>query len=133
MKDEDAIQMPHDKRITIAALKERFDRLDQVYSSRELLNDLYQRRYLNAPADRLCQRFDYKVVVFGHTHNAMLDKDFFLVKDRIYANTGSWCKQNAYCVEIDKPVSSGRPIKVWLQKIDDKGKIVPKDRLIASV
>ncbi len=62
------------------------------------------------------------MVVFGHTHNAMIDKDFFLVRDRIYANTGSWCKDNAYCVEIDKNDTPATTC-VRLQRVDQRGRI----------
>ena len=54
----------------------------------------------------------------------MIDKDFFLVQDRIYANTGSWCKQNAYCIEVDKQPDSARPTKVTLHKVGGKGQIL---------
>ncbi|MCK5347667.1 MAG: metallophosphoesterase, partial [Candidatus Heimdallarchaeota archaeon] len=102
MGDEDPILLPNERKITIGKLKERYEKLSDVYNKRELIADLFQRRYLNGPADRLCQKYDFNIVVFGHTHNAMIDKDYFLVEDRIYANTGSWCKDKAYCVEIDK-------------------------------
>ena len=62
-------------------------------------------------------------MVFGHTHNALIDKDFFLVKDRIYANTGCFCKDNAYCVEIDKGTDPKRPIKVSLNKVESAGEM----------
>ncbi len=122
MHDKDSIKMPDQKKVSIGSLKERYEKLSEIYSLSELISDLYQRRYLNGPADRLCQKYDFKVVVFGHTHNAMIDKDFFLVEDRIYANTGSWCKNNAYCVEIDKSDASNTT-QVFLHKIDKKGKI----------
>jgi UDP-2,3-diacylglucosamine pyrophosphatase LpxH len=122
LSDKGKIRMPGGKSITVGELKERYERLSGVYSQTELISDLYQRRYLNGPADRLCGKNDFQVVVFGHTHNAMLDKDFFLVEDRIYANTGSWCKEHAYCVEIDKGPSS-LPTKVMLHKVTGKGKI----------
>ena len=126
MGDEDSIQMPNNKEITIGKLKERYDRLSDVYNKRELIVDLYQRRYLNGPADRLCQKFDFNIIVFGHTHNAMIDKDYFLVEDRIYANTGSWCKDNAYCIEIDKNPRSSQPVKVNLYRVRDDGTVKRK-------
>lgn len=101
MKGTDSIVLPQQKKISIQALKQRFERLSDVYNLNELINDLYQRRYLNGPAERLCKRFNFNVVIFGHTHNAMLDKDWFFTEDRIYANTGCWCKPNAHCVEVD--------------------------------
>ena len=102
MTGDDEVLLPGDNRISINQLKERYQKLGEVYNLSELISDLYERRYLNGPADRLCQQNDYRVVVFGHTHNALIDMDFFLVKDRIYANTGCFCKDKAYCVEIDK-------------------------------
>lgn len=126
MGDEDSIQMPNNKEITIGKLKERYDRLSDVYNKRELIVDLYQRRYLNGPADRLCQKFDFNIIIFGHTHNAMIDKDYFLVEDRIYANTGSWCKDNAYCIEIDKNPRSSQPVRVNLYRVRDDGTVKRK-------
>jgi UDP-2,3-diacylglucosamine pyrophosphatase LpxH len=123
MSGDDEILLPDDKRVTINDLKERYKKLNGVYNLNELISDLYQRRYLHGPADRLCQKYDYRIVVFGHTHNALIDKDFFLVKDRIYANTGSFCKDNAYCVEIDKSSDPKSPIKVSLNKVESTGEM----------
>jgi UDP-2,3-diacylglucosamine pyrophosphatase LpxH len=123
MTDEDAVFMPGKQKIKIHRIKDRYDKLSEIYNLGQLINDLYQRRYLNAPADRLCQRHDYNVVVFGHTHNATIDKDFFLVEDRIYANSGSWCKKNAYAVEINKTPDPSEPTQVFLHKVDKKGEI----------
>jgi len=123
MKETDNIVMPGQKKITIADLKLRFEKLNDIYTLNELISDLYQRRYLNGPADRLCSKHDLNVVIFGHTHNAMIDKDWFLTEDRIYANTGSWCKDNAYSVEVDKSQDPKRPTFVRLHKVDMDGKI----------
>lgn len=125
MGDGDYIEMPNNK-VKIGELKQRYERLSDIYNKRELIADLYQRRYLNGPADHLCQKYDFNIVVFGHTHNAMIDKDFFLVEDRIYANTGSWCKDKAYCVEIDKNPRSSQPVKVNLYQVNDNGTVSKK-------
>jgi UDP-2,3-diacylglucosamine pyrophosphatase LpxH len=126
MRDDDPIFMPYGKKITIGELKVRYEKLSDIYNKRELIADLFQRRYLNGPADRLCQKYDFNIVIFGHTHNAMIDKDYFLVEDRIYANTGSWCKDKAYCVEIDKsPRASGR-VRVNLYRVRDDGSVKRK-------
>jgi UDP-2,3-diacylglucosamine pyrophosphatase LpxH len=121
MKETDNIVLPQQKKISIEDLKKRFERLSEVYSLNELINDLYQRRYLNGPADRLCKRFDFNVVIFGHTHNAMLDKDWFLTDDRIYANTGCWCKKNAHSVEVDKSQDTKKKTRVRLHKVNPDG------------
>ncbi len=120
---DDTIEMPGGRLVTITELMERYARLAEVYSASDLLRDLYDRRYLHARADRLCKQLDVDIIVFGHTHNAVLDKDFFLVSDRIYANTGSWCKPNAYCVEIDKSNNPSVPVKVRLHKVGADGEI----------
>lgn len=123
MRDRDEIKLPNRQAVSIGALKDRFERLSGVYSKTELINDLYQRRYLHGPADRLCRQQDFNVVVFGHTHNALIDKDFFLIEDRIYANTGSWAKDHAYCVEIDKSQDPASPTKVHLHSVKMDGSI----------
>ena len=122
LKETDGIVLPGQKKISIQALKERFQKLSEVYSINELISDLYQRRYLNGPADRLCKRYEFQVVVFGHTHNAMLDKDWFLTADRIYANSGCWCKPNAHSVEVDKSQDTKKQkTRVRLHKVNLKG------------
>ncbi len=121
MGDDNTILMPNKRKITIGELKVRYEKLSDVYNKRELVADLFQRRYLNGPADRLCQKYDFNIVVFGHTHNAMIDKDYFLVEDRIYANTGSWCKDKAYCVEIDKSPRASGQVRVSLYSVRDDG------------
>jgi UDP-2,3-diacylglucosamine pyrophosphatase LpxH len=123
MRDDDPILMPNERKITIGELKERYKELSDVYNKRELIADLFQRRYLNGPADRLCQKHDFNVVIFGHTHNAMIDKDYFLVEDRIYANTGSWCKDKAYCVEIDKSQRASSQVRVRLYRVKEDGSL----------
>lgn len=59
--------------------------------------------YLDDAADRLCKKNDTNIVVFGHSHDCILDKDSWFVNDRIYANCGTWCdspKPRTY-VEIE--------------------------------
>ncbi len=73
---------------------------------------------LGTVADQLC-RNGVDIVIFGHSHDTKMDKDTFLVKDRIYANCGYWCgfgededkDDNAHFVETD-----GRTVKLnWLK------------------
>lgn len=47
--------------------------------------------YLDDAADRLCKKNDTNIVVFGHSHDWILDKDSWFVENRIYANCGTWC------------------------------------------
>ena len=42
-----------------------------------------------------------------------IDKDFLFTEDRIYANTGAWCEDDASCVIIEKfPLKSGIIVKL---------------------
>lgn len=127
LEDNDEIRMSEANSLRIGDIKERCNRLGDIYSIRELVNNLYERRYLDATADRLCRELSADVVVFGHTHKAKIDKDWFLVENRIYANSGSWCKNHAYCVEIDKDRHPAHPLHVYLHKVDDKGNILKAD------
>ena len=72
--------------------------------------------------DRLSEKKGLKVVVFGHTHVAKIDKDSLLVKDRIYVNTGSWCGKEAYCAVVE-PVDHGKT-SATLVAIDGAGEMV---------
>ena len=47
--------------------------------------------YLDDAADRLCKKNDTNTVVFGHSHDWVLDKDTWFVENRVYANCGTWC------------------------------------------
>jgi hypothetical protein len=122
MSGKDTIKMPYGDDLSIEEAKRRYGKLQQKYSFLEFVRELWDRSSLGWHADRLCSKSDINVVIFGHSHKALLDKDFFLVKDRIYANTGSWCKHNAYCVMVDKQ----KKTKVTLLKIDAQGKVAKR-------
>ena len=72
--------------------------------------------------DRLSEQHGHKVVVFGHTHSAKIDKDSLFVKDRVYVNTGNWCGKEAHCVVIE-PGDNGKTAASLLS-IDAAGEIV---------
>ena len=116
------IVMPNGSKLTIENAKARYKKLEQKYSFSDFIRELWDRSSLGWQADRMCIKEDLKIVVFGHSHKATIDKDFFLTKDRIYANTGSWCLENAYSVMVEK----GKSFKVTLLKIDPEGKVVQK-------
>ena len=63
-----------------------------------------------------------KVVVFGHTHTAKIDKDSLFVKDRVYVNSGNWCGKEAHCVVVE-PGDNGKTAASLLS-IDSGGEIV---------
>jgi UDP-2,3-diacylglucosamine pyrophosphatase LpxH len=52
-------------------------------------------------ADSLCKKSDTNIVVFGHSHDWKLDKDAWLVQDRIYANCGTWCDEEKPCTWVE--------------------------------
>ncbi len=116
------IVMPNASVLTIEKAKARYKKLEQKYSFSDFVRELWDRSSLGWQADRMCIKEDLKIVVFGHSHKATIDKDFFLTKDRIYANTGSWCVENAYSVMVEK----GKSFKVTLMKVDSEGKVVRK-------
>jgi len=122
MTDVDTIRMPYGNDLSIKDAKSRYRKLAEKYSLSEFVRELWDRSALGWHADRLCSKNDLNVVIFGHSHKALIDKDFFLVKDRIYANTGSWCKKNAYCVKVEK----NKTTAVTLLKIDSQGKITKR-------
>ncbi len=122
MTEDDVIKMPYGNDLSIKEAKARYRKLEEKYSFSEFVRELWDRSALGWHADRLCSKNDIKVVIFGNSHKALIDKDYFLVKDRIYANTGSWCKKNAYCVKVEK----NKTTKVSLLKVDPQGKIVKR-------
>jgi UDP-2,3-diacylglucosamine pyrophosphatase LpxH len=124
MSDNDIITMPYGKDLSVKEAKARYKKLAEKVSHSEFVRELWDRSALGWQADRMCHKNDINVVIFGHSHKALIDKDFFLVKDRIYANTGSWCKKNAYCVEVEK----NNTTRVTLLKVDPQGKIIKRTR-----
>ncbi len=72
--------------------------------------------------DRLSEKHGHKVVVFGHTHTAKIDKDSLFVKDRVYVNSGNWCGKEAHCVVVE-PGENGKTAASLLC-IDSGGEIV---------
>ena len=72
--------------------------------------------------DKLSEQNGHKVVVFGHTHTAKIDKDSLFVKDRVYVNSGNWCGKEAHCVVVE-PGDNGK-VAASLLSIDAAGDIV---------
>lgn len=76
--------------------------------------------------DRLCKKKGYKIVIFGHTHKAKIDKDSFLVADRIYANAGCWSQKKAHCVIVDLTKKGNTSVK--LCRVENTGHPVLVER-----
>ncbi|UCG57413.1 MAG: metallophosphoesterase [Phycisphaerales bacterium] len=63
---------------------------------------------LGRVADRLCTKSDTNIVVFGHSHDWKLDKDAWFVKDRVYANCGTWCDEEKPCTWVESQKDRGK-------------------------
>jgi len=57
--------------------------------------------YLGDLADYLSKNGDTNIIIFGHSHDNDLDKDSWFVKDRIYANCGTWCDGDKPCSFVE--------------------------------
>jgi UDP-2,3-diacylglucosamine pyrophosphatase LpxH len=128
LSDTDEIALPDDNGVSIGKLKARYQKLSQQYTTDQVITNIYDRRYMDVPADRLCHEKQYKVAVFGHTHKNYMDKDWVFVDDRIYANTGCWCMNEAHCVEIDYKPGSSPSTTVRLLKVEDDGSYKAKKK-----
>ena len=112
------------RKISIKEINKMYKPLAKEHPPIEALTKLALEGELEHIGDRLCQKKGYKIVIFGHTHKAKMDKDSFLVADRIYANTGCWSQRKAHCVMVDitkkgkarvelcKVLSTGRPVLI---------------------
>ncbi len=74
--------------------------------------------WLGDLADTLSKKSATRVIIFGHSHDSELDKDSWFVKDRIYANCGSWSDEQKpqTFVETEKDKSNRRHyvrLKAW--------------------
>lgn len=104
----DKIVMPGPRRsITISEVQKRYaplyDRWVEKFGFRYANNAIRgEMNSLGWFADRLCDREGYKVVVFGHTHEAMQDGDGFFKTNRAYVNSGYFCSETPTFVEVDK-------------------------------
>jgi UDP-2,3-diacylglucosamine pyrophosphatase LpxH len=86
--------------------------------------------WLEDAADRLCKKSDTNIVVFGHSHDWMLDKDAWFVDDRIYANCGAWCdgKKKRTFVETEKDLQSkSHIVRVMEWKAGESSKLDEKE------
>ncbi|MAT99884.1 MAG: hypothetical protein CL608_22310 [Anaerolineaceae bacterium] len=106
--------MPDGQPKTIDAIKAQYRNLDgqHQYGLSGLKAAVWEYE-LGFHADKLCRDFDFNIILFGHTHREKIDKDFLFTDNRVYANTGAWCEENANCVIIEKyPLKSGITVKL---------------------
>jgi len=117
------------RKISIKEINKMYKPLAKEHPPIEALTKLAVEGELENVGDRLCHKKGYKIVIFGHTHKAKIDKDSFLVADRIYANAGCWSQKKAHCVIADltekgkarvklcRVIHTGRPVLVEKEKI----------------
>jgi hypothetical protein len=122
--DDDTFRMPNGSEIAVSRVKQRYADFAGQYGFREVARRIAREHWLGDAADDICKKQGQNVSVFGHTHDATIDKDSLFVEDRIYANAGTWCDDNkkAHCVEIDKPARGGRVV-VRLRTVGENGAI----------
>ena len=113
------------KRISIEAVKTMYEPLAAKYSFFTAGKKMAEEGELESFGDRLSEKKGYKVVIFGHTHKARIDKDSFLVADRIYANSGCWSQKKAHCVIADQD-KNGK-VAVQLCTVDDGGRMAQSE------
>lgn len=107
LKDEDEIIMtPEGGSVVARDVKEKYSNLYDQWVEKKgpgmaFKAVLAEIGMLGGLADSLCKRSDTNVVIFGHNHSWALDKDSFLVDDRIYANCGTWCDDAKPCTYVE--------------------------------
>ncbi|UCD77269.1 MAG: metallophosphoesterase [Desulfobacterales bacterium] len=111
------------KKISIEAVKKMYEPLAAKYSFFAAGKKMAEEGELEPFGDRLSAKKGFKVVIFGHTHKARIDKDSFLVADRIYANSGCWSQKKAHCVIADED-KNGKVV-VQLCRVENSGRAVP--------
>lgn len=114
------------RRISIKAIKKMYEPLAAKYSLFTAGKKLTEEGEIEHLGDRLSARKGYKTVIFGHTHKAKIDKDSFLVADRIYANTGCWSQKKAHCVIVD--VETAGKVIVRLCRVENSGRAVQVEK-----
>jgi len=119
------ILMSTEETLTIDQVKSLYKNLEYHDQPFKVGRKLASEGDLEKFGDRLSEAHGYKVVVFGHTHAAKIDKDSLFVKDRIYVNSGNWCGKEAHCVVVE-PGDNGRTA-ASLIAIDADGQPVPEE------
>ena len=114
------------RKLPIKKIKQMYNPLAKKYSLFETLTKLPIEGELENIGDGLCDKKGYKIVIFGHTHKAKIDKDSFLVADRVYANSGCWSQKKAHCIMVDLNKKGESVIK--LCRVENSGRAVNVER-----
>jgi UDP-2,3-diacylglucosamine pyrophosphatase LpxH len=125
------VKMPPPRRnVTLGEVQQRYaplfdlwvEKFGYLYAINAIRGEMNS---LGWAADRLCKQDGYRVVIFGHTHDAQEDEDRLLVsKRRLYLNCGYFCTPNPTLVEIDK--ERGGNLKASLLTVGTDGRWVPR-------
>ena len=116
------------RKLTIKEIKKMYKPLADKHSPIEALTKMALEGELEPVGDRLCQKRGYKTVIFGHTHKAKIDRDSFLVADRIYANAGCWSQKKAHCVIVDRTKKGNTSVKLCRVKNSGRPVVVDKEK-----
>jgi UDP-2,3-diacylglucosamine pyrophosphatase LpxH len=114
------------RKISIKEINKMYNPLAKKYNLIEALTKLAVEGELENVGDRLCAKKGYEIVVFGHTHKAKIDKDSFLVADRIYANAGCWSQKKAHCIMVDLNKKGKTAVK--LCRVENSGRAVQVEK-----
>ena len=117
------------RKLSITEINRMYKPLKTKYPPIRALLKLALEGELENVGDRLCNKKGYKIVIFGHTHKAKIDKDSFLVADRIYANAGCWSQKKAHCVIAD--LARNGDTSVTLCRVEKTGRavVVEKEKI----
>ncbi len=110
------------KMISIETIKKMYEPLAAKYSFFAAGKKMAEEGELEPLGDRLSEKKGFKVVIFGHTHKARIDKDSFLVADRIYGNTGCWSQNKAHCIVADEDKNGKATVQ--LCRVENSGRAV---------
>lgn len=125
-KVNDVIMNSKGSKLSIDNIKKMYEPLAAKYSLFTAVKKMMQEGELEELADRLSAKKGYKIVIFGHTHKAKIDKDSVFVADRIYANTGCWSQKKAHCVIVD--VDTDQKVTVKLCRVENSGRAVQVEK-----
>lgn len=117
------IMAPPLENITLDEIKRAYEPLGEKYNLFEAGVLSASERDLESYGDRICKEQGHKVAIFGHTHEAKIDKDSFLTDDRIYVNSGCWCGKQAHFVSIEKK-QAAHVANVQVYKYEHSGNTV---------
>lgn len=117
------IVMGPDEREPWSQVKFRYDQSSKIRDPKIAKQLHFNEKDLSSAAETLAEREGHPLVVFGHTHAAEVERDWFLQPDRLYANAGCWCKEQAHSVEVIQ--KAGR-LEVLLNLVDAEGNTIDR-------